>query len=159
MLFVWIFGALAATAAGALLFVERRIRRRTQRVLDDAPAADDSAERLLELRMRHVHTGFVDEMPLPIALAPAGELDVLCTSSQLLAGPMVIPLASVEDAAIAQGALRLRFRRGGELLETVLEAPPHDLERLRREIHLRQPNVLQKLIDMVQQNAQGHGPR
>ena len=150
MIFVWIFGALAVSAAGALLFVERRIRVRTRRVLKELPVADPSAERLLELRMRHAGTGFADEMPFPVTLEDSGDLDVVCTAQALCVGRLIIPLASVEDAAIAQGALRLKWRRG-ELLETVLEAPLHDLERVRREIHLRQPNVLQKLVEMVVQ--------
>ena len=44
----------------------------------------------------------------------------------------------------------MRWTGGGERLETVLEASVHDLERLRREIHLRQPNVIEKLLAMVQ---------
>ena len=65
-------------------------------------------------------------------------------------GRLAIPLSGVEDAAIERGALHLRWTSCGERLETVLEAPLHDLERLRREIHLRQPNVVEKLLAMVQ---------
>lgn len=158
MVYVWIFGALAALAAGALFLLERKIRARTARVLADAPAVDAGAERIIELRLRHAGTGFADEMPLPLTLQPAGEAEVFCTQQALFVGALAVPLSAVDDAAIARGVLRIRFRRGGELLEAALEGPPHDLERLRREIHLRQPNVLQKLIDMVQHD-QGHGPR
>jgi hypothetical protein len=136
--------------AGALLFVERRIRARTRLVLDAAPRADRDAERIIELRMRHLGTGFADEMPLPVELQGRGEVDVYCTAEAVFVGGLAIPFSSVDDAAIERGALRLRFSRGGERLETALEAPMHDLERLRREVHLRQPNVLEKLVAMVQ---------
>lgn len=149
MIFVWIFGALAVTAAGALLLVERKIRLRTRRVRAEQPAVDPQAERVIELRMRHLSTGFADGMPLPVTLEPAGEILAFVTAQALFIGGLAIPLASVDDASIRGGALRLWWRRGGELLETLLEAPVHDLERLRREIHLRQPNVLQKLVEMV----------
>ena len=142
-----IFGALAIILiAGALFLVERRIRARTRRVLLARPALDPSAERIIELRMRH-STQFADGTP---ALLPAGEELVHCTAAALVAGAVVIPLASVEDAPIERGALRVRWSAGGEKLVTAFEAPLHDLERLRREIHLRQPNVVEKLIAMVQ---------
>ena len=146
MKFVLIFGALAIVlVAGALLFVERRIRARTRRVLAAQPPAD--GERIVELRMRQT-TAFADG--LPAILERAGEVDVFCTPSALVVGRLVIPLAGVEDAAIERGALHVRWTSGGERLETVLDAPLHDLERLRREIHLRQPNVIEKLLAMVQ---------
>ncbi|MCA1826676.1 MAG: hypothetical protein ABR567_11925 [Myxococcales bacterium] len=145
MKLVLIFGALAIVLiAGALLFVERRIRARTRRVLEAQPAID--GERVLELRMRH-STAFADGLP---ALFEAGDVDVVCTAAVLAAGRLVIPLGAVEDAAIERGALRVRWTVRGEKLVTTLEAPVHDLERLRREIHLRQPNVIEKLLSMVQ---------
>lgn len=149
MRFWWIVGALAVLAAGALLLMERKIRLRTRRVLAEQPSADPQAERLVEIRMRHAGTGFADDLPLPAMLEEQGEVNVVCTAQAVFVGRMIIPLASVEDAAISRGSLRLTWRRG-ELLETVLEAPGHDLERLRREIHLRQPNVVEKLLAMVQ---------
>ena len=83
-------------------------------------------------------------------LESAGEVEVFCTAEAIFVGRLVIPLSAVEEALLDRGALRVRFSRGGERLETVLEAPVHDLERLRREIHLRQPNVVEKLLAMVQ---------
>ena len=146
MKFVLIFGALAIVlVAGALLFVERRIRARTRRVLAAKPPID--GERIIELRMRQT-TAFADG--LPALLGGASDVDVFCTPSALVAGRVVIPLSGVEDAAIEGGALHVRWTGGGERLETVLEASVHDLERLRREIHLRQPNVIEKLLAMVQ---------
>lgn len=141
---VLIFCALAIVLiAGALLFVERRLRARTRRVLAAQASAD--GDRAIELTMR-VSTAFADGMPF---LRAGGSAEVFVTAQALVAG-VAIPHAGVEDAAIARGALHVRWSAGGEKLETVLEAPLHDLERLRREIHLRQPNVVEKLIAMVQ---------
>ena len=138
MRILWISGALAVLlAAGALLF---RIEKRRM------PARVESCE----LRMRHVGTGFADGMPLPAILETAGEQGVFCTGEALFVGRMIVPLAWVEDVAIESGSLRVRWRCGGELLETVLQAGLHEMERLRREIHLRQPNVIEKLLAMVQ---------
>jgi len=149
---LWVFGALAVFAAGALLFaVERRLRARTARVVADRIASDPDAERVFdETRMRHRGTGFADQMPLLTALEAPGEMTVFCTAEAVFAGRLIIPMSSVEDAAIAAGALRIRWRRGGETLQTVLEARMHEMERLRREIHLRQKNVVEKLMAMVQ---------
>jgi len=147
--FLWISGALAILLAGALFFLERRIRLRTRRVLADEPRRDRQAERVFdETRMRHSRTGFADQMPLRAPWA-AGDAAVFCTAEALFVGELTIPLESVEDAFMAEGALRLRWRRGGELLETELQARASDLERLRREIHLRQKNVVEKLMTLV----------
>jgi hypothetical protein len=143
--YLLIFGALAIVLiAGALLLLERRIRVRTRRVL--AAQEPVAGEPVLELRIA-VATAFADGMPAPL---DQGEVEVVCTASVLAAGRLVIPLAAVEDAAIERGALRVRWSGGGEKLVTSLTAPVHDLERLRREIHLRQPNVIEKLLSMVQ---------
>ena len=142
-LFLIVCALAIALVAGALLLVERRLRARTRRVLLAQAPAD--GERAIELRMR-VSTSFADGMPF---LRTFSAEDVFVTSAALVAG-LSIPLAGVEDAAIERGALHVRWSAGGEKLETVLEAPLHDLERLRREIHLRQPNVVEKLIAMVQ---------
>ena len=144
MILLGIFGALAVTAAGALFLVERRIRARTGRVLAAQPAL--SGDPVIELRMA-VSTSFADGMP---AILAEGEADVVVTTAAVSAGRVVIPLSAVEDAAIESGALRVRWTAGGEKLVTTLGASLHDLERLRREIHLRQPNVIEKLLAMVQ---------
>ena len=140
-----IFSALTLiSGVGALIFVERRLRARTRRVLAAQPATD--GERVIELSMRF-STSFADGMPfLPWRVAKG---TVFVTPAALVLD-IAIPLAGVEDAALERGALHVRWSAGGEKLETVLEAPLHDLERLRREIHLRQPNVVEKLIAMVQ---------
>ncbi len=112
--------------------------------------ADPGRERVFdEMPMRHLGTAFADHMPLPATLEERREVDVFCTAEALFAGRLVIPLSSVDDAVLARGSLRVRWRRGGELLETVLKARSHDLERLRREIHLRQENVAEKLMALV----------
>jgi hypothetical protein len=140
-----IFGALAVVLiAGALLLVERRLRARTRRVL--AAQRPVEGERVIELRMGQ-STQFADGLP---ALLPSGDAEIVCTATVLVAGALVIPLRDVEDAAIEAGALRVRWATAGEKLVTTFSAPLHDLERLRREIHLRQPNVIEKLIAMVQ---------
>lgn len=152
MRFLWISGALAILVAGALLFwVERRLRARTRRVLAAPVVADSRGERVFdEMPMRHLGTAFADRLPLPTILEERSEVNVFCTAEALFAGRLVIPLSSVDDAALVRGSLRVRWRRGGELLETVLQARAHDLERLRREIHLRQKNVAEKLMALVQ---------
>ena len=139
-----ISGALAVVLiAGALFLVERRMKARSRRVLaDQQPVQGDP---VIELRMG-VSTSFADGMP---ALFEKGEMDVICTTGTLVAG-LVIPLPAVEEAAIEGGTLKVRWTSGVEKLVTTLRARRHDLERLRREIHLRQPNVIEKLISMVQ---------
>ena len=145
MKYVLIFGALAVVLiAGALFLVERKIRARTRRVL--AAQQPVTGERVIEQRMA-VSTAFSDGMPAPL---DQGDLEVVCTDSVLAAGRLVIPIAAVEDAALEHGALRVRWSGGGEKLVTSLTGPVHDLERLRREIHLRQPNVIERLLSMVQ---------
>src|SRR5207237_6971059 len=113
-----------------------------------APTPPADGERIAALRMRQT-TASADGLPAP--LVGARDADVFCTPSALVVGRLAIPLSGVEDAAIERGALHLRWTSGGERLETVLEAPLHDLERLRREIHLTQPNVIEDLLAMVQQ--------
>lgn len=137
--------------AGALLFwMAARLRKRAARVLAGAVPADAAADRVFEdTPMRHLGTRFADEMPLAPMLAPSGTLKVFCTAEALFLGPLVIPLSAVDDAALVQQGLRLRWRRGGEKLETLLGARPAELERLRREIHLRQANVVDKLVEML----------
>lgn len=147
-----LFCALAVLliAGGLLFWMAARLRKRAARVLAGAVPADAGAARVFDdTPMRHLGTRFADEMPLGVALAPSGTLNVFCTAEAIFIGPLAIPLPAVDDAALVSGRLRLRWRRGGEKLETLLEARPAGLERLRREIHLRQANVVDTLVSML----------
>ena len=147
-----LFCALAVLLiAGALLFwMSARLRKRAGRVLAAAVPADAAGERVFEdTPMRNLGTRFSDGMPLAAELAPAGTLTVFCTAEAVFVGPLSIPLSAVDEAALVREGLRLRWRRGGERLETLLAARPADLERLRREIHLRQANVVDALVSML----------
>lgn len=153
MRLVFIGGGLAiAIAAGALFLFERKIRLRHRRVLADV-RGDREAQPIVEpMRMRVLGARFADGMPLRAPWAKQSVETIFATGQALFIGAsLVIPLECVDDAAVVRQALRLRFWRGGELLEISLQARLHDLERLRREIHLRQKNVAEKLISLVQQ--------
>jgi len=149
--FLLFLGALAIGFAGALFLVERKIRLRHRRLLSAAVAADPAGERVFEeTRMRHLGSAFADRLPLRTPWQAPRDVEVFCTAEALFVGSILaIPIEAIEDAALVEGALRLRWKRGGELLETDLAARAQDLERLRREIHLRQKNVVEKLVAML----------
>jgi len=114
-------------------------------------------------------TRFADGKTL---LAPAWKdpcvCGVWCTEEALfirregLAALLAIAHAEVSEAALHRGyapiaekelpMLRLRWRRGGESLETKLSlrGGMASLEALRREIHLRQANVAEQLAPLLQ---------
>lgn len=164
---VRLVGALAVLfAAGALSFLlwrSRRIRRRHQRLFAQAlPPLDTAAERLVDSPRALYHgTRFADgQALLAPALAAECVADLFCTAQALFlrreeGGPeggtlLALPLAWVQDAALHRAhaglasrelpMLRLRWQRGGEELvsEVSLRGGMAQLERLRREIHLRQ---------------------
>jgi hypothetical protein len=167
------FGALAALfAAGALLLVfvlARRIKRRHRRfAAAPEPRASPEGTRLVDAPRALYHgTRFADGIAL---LAPdwrdACVCDLFCTEEALFLqreGPgalLVIPLSAVEDASMHRAfaplaekelpMLRLLWRRGGEMLQTdlSLRGGMASLETLRREIHLRQKNVAEKLAPL-----------
>ena len=99
--------------------------------------------------MRHRGSSFSDRLPVPDTIAPAGMVSVFATAAAVFVGPLAIPFSSIEDAALVEGRLRIRWRIDGERIDTSLEARRDDLERLRREIHLRQANVAEKLVSML----------
>ena len=163
----WIFGALAILPiAGALCFVlwkARALRQRHERVLAQAvPAEEPQAAKLFEGAAALYHgTRFESggEFLLPEWRTPCVG-DLWCTASGLFlrrepGGPeggrlLCWPMPWIEEAALVRAfaplagkelpALRLRYRRGGSVLvsELSLRGGMENLEKLRREIHLRQ---------------------
>lgn len=163
----WLVGALAILPiAGALCFAlwqARALRLRHERVLAQAvPDHDPQAERLIEGAAALYHgTRFEsgDALLLPSWRTPCVG-DLWCTANGLYlrrepGGPeggrlLCWPMAWIEEAALVRAfaplagkelpALRLRFQRGGSALvsELSLRGGMESLERLRREIHLRQ---------------------
>ena len=156
--------ASAAVALGlAIVLKARTLKRRHRAVLGaPLPSVDEAAERLVDAPRALYHgTRFADGAALlEPALAEPCVGDLHCTAQALVivresGGPaggqmIVLPLAWVEDAALARGPaplagrelpqLKIRWRRGGELLETQLSlrGGMAQLEKLRRELHLRQ---------------------
>lgn len=167
---LWIVGALAAVvAAGALRFAGR-IRARHRRFLGTpAPAAAADATRVVDHPRALYHgTRFADGVAL---LAPAWKepcvCDLWCTADALFlqregqGALLVVGLAEIAEAALHRAfapiagkdlpMLRLRWRRGGELLQTdlSLRGGIAELETLRREIHLRQGNIQEQLAPLL----------
>ena len=99
--------------------------------------------------MRHRGSFFSDAIAVPEAIAPAGIVPVFATAAAVFVGPLAIPLSSIADAALVEQQLRIRWRAADGTIETWLEARRDDLERLRREIHLRQANVVDQLVSML----------
>ena len=171
---IWIACALVAlVGAGALSFA-LRLRARHRRFLDapPPPAAGD-AERILDQPQALYHgTRFADGAAL---LAPAWKApcvcDVWCTDAALFIrregreAVLSIAHAEVAEAALHRAyapiaekelpMMRLRWRRGGEMMETQLSlrGGMASLEALRREIHLRQENVAEQLAGMDPRGA------
>jgi hypothetical protein len=137
----------------------RRIRAR-HRAVFGSPARnlDAAAERLIEAPRTLYHgTRFADGSAI---LSPrwgaACVGDLWCTAEGVFllredgGEPLEIPLGAIDDASLVRAhapiagkdlpMLRLRWRRGGESLATDLSLPGGmaSLEKLRREIHLRQ---------------------
>ena len=156
--------ALFAVAAVVSAFVvtvlarARRLRVRHRAVFGTPQPVDPGGERLIDAPRALYHgTHFADGMAI---LSPRWSVacvgDLWCTSQGLFlhredgGEPLAIPLAAVEDASLVRAhapiagkdlpMLRLRWRRGGESLSTDISLPGGmaNLEKLRREIHLRQ---------------------
>jgi len=164
-------GALAALfGAGALLFAARLRARHRRFLRAPAPAAAPDAERIVDQPQALYHgTRFADGSAL---LAPAWKdacvADVWCTDAALFirregqAALLSIAHAEVSEAALHRAfapiaekdlpMLRLRWKRGGELLETQLSlrGGMATLEVLRREIHLRQGNIKEQLAPLLE---------
>src|SRR5205823_10718916 len=135
-----------------------------------APGATADAARILDQPQSLYHgTRFADGAVL---LAPAWKdacvCDVWCTDAALFIrregreAVLSIGHAEVAEAALRRGfapiaekelpMVRLRWRRGGELMQTELSlrGGMASLEALRREIHLRQANVAEQLAPLLE---------
>ena len=168
---IWIACALVAlVGAGALSFAAR-LRARHRRFLDaPPPPAPGDAERILDQPQALYHgTRFADGSAL---LARAWKepcvCDVWCTDAALFIrregreAVLSIAHAEVAEAALHRAyapiaekelpMMRLRWRRGGEVMQTELSlrGGMASLEALRREIHLRQGNVAEQLAPLLE---------
>ena len=172
----WIFGAPAiALVAGALVLVvwkARRLRARHRRLFAaPLPALQAGGERLVDAPRALYHgTRFADGTAL-LAQAWAAECvgDLFCTQEALFlqreeqGALLSIPLAWVNEVSLVRDhaplaekelpMLRLRWTRGGEALQShfSLRGGMASLERLRREIHLRQADVGARLKPFLDQ--------
>lgn len=175
--------AVAALALAALLLRARALRRRHLRLLaEPLPSLRPDAERLIDApRALHHGTRFADGQRLLLpALADPCVADLYCTEEALFfrreaGGPgggalVAVPLAWVREASLHRARaelagkdlpmLRIEWRRGGEELvsEISLRGGMPQLERLRREIHLRQPEAFARLRRFLEAQAAAAGP-
>ncbi|MFL5311327.1 MAG: hypothetical protein ACJ79H_12825 [Myxococcales bacterium] len=174
---------LVAGLIASVLLRARRIRTR-HRVAFGAPlpALDPGRERLVDAPQALYHgTRFADGTAV---LAPRWRQpcvgDLWCTDEGIFlqreagGGRLAWPLSWIEDAALVRAhaelagkdlpIVRIRFRRGGEVLvsDFSLRGGLANLEKLRREIHLRQGtrNALAVLGDLLaKEPVPGSGPR
>jgi len=166
-----IAGALAVLVAAAALAAAGRIRARHRRFLRaPGPKARSEDERILDQPQALYHgTRFADGATL---LASAWKepclCDVWCTAEALFirregqGALLSIGHSEVAEAALHRAfapiagkdlpMLRLRWKRGGEQLQTELSlrGGMASLEALRREIHLRQSNVAEQLAPLLE---------
>ena len=171
MIALWVACAVGALLAGGALVFATRIRARHRRFLRaPAPVARPEDDRIVDQPQALYHgTRFADGIRL---LAPAWRepcvSDVWCTAEALFirregqGALLSIAHAEVSEAALHRAfapiagkdlpMLRLRWRRGGEQLETALSlrGGMASLEALRREIHLRQGDVARLLAPLLQ---------
>lgn len=187
MLAFGIFCALAiGLVAGALLFQARHIRVRHRRFLGaPAPSASPEGTRLVDAPGALYHgTTFAGGTPLLVpSWKEACVCDLWCTEEALFIQPeasagalLAIELRSVEEAALHRAQaplagkelpmLQLRWKRGGEMLQTELSlrGGSASLETLRREIHLRQGNIAAQLARFLEEPpaspaAKAQGPQ
>ena len=169
--------ALAAAIGLVVLWKASKLKRRHRGFLGaPLPVLDPGADVLVDAPRALYHgTRFADGAPLLETMWAEGCVaDLRCTVQAIVlkreaVGPaagreLVLPLAWIEDAALGRGhaelagkelpMLKLRWKRGGESLETQLSlrGGMAQLEKLRREIHLRQGQgsalqALQKYLD------------
>jgi len=168
---IYLAAAVALLVAGAALGLAARIRARHQRFLRaPAPLARAEDDRILDQPQALYHgTRFADGAAL---LAAAWKepcvSDVWCTDQALFirregqGAVLSIAHGEVSEAALHRGfapiagkdlpMLRLRWRRGGEQMQTELSlrGGMASLEALRREIHLRQGNVREQLAPLLE---------
>ncbi|HET9754642.1 MAG TPA: hypothetical protein VFP52_16845 [Myxococcales bacterium] len=169
MALVWVACALAAVLAGSVVFIGARLRRRHQRFLAAVPHLDPEGSPVLSQPRALYHgTRFADGFALG---APAWKdpcvCDLWCTEAGLFVrregggALLCIAFSEVGEAALHRAfapiagkdlpMLRLRWRRGGESMETDLSVRGGmaGLESLRREIHLRQGNIAEQLAPLL----------
>jgi hypothetical protein len=156
---LFVAGSLFAVAASSVLLRARRLRARHRAAFAaPQPRLESGAERVFEAPRALYHgTRFADgTQVLAARWGTACVGDLWCTGEGIFllredgGEPIVVPFAAVEDAALLRAyapiagkdlpLLRLRWRRGGEPLATDLSLPGGmaSLEKLRREVHLRQ---------------------
>jgi len=151
--------ALLSSAGAVVLSRARRLKARHRAVFGaELPHLEPAAERLVDAPRALYHgTSFADGPALlPSRWREACVGDLWCTAGGLFlrredgGSPLLIPLAWIEDASLVRAhapiagkdlpMLRVRWRRGGETLLSDFSLPGGmaNLEKLRREIHLRQ---------------------
>lgn len=169
MALVWAACTIAAALAGGALLVAARLRRRHRLFLAAAPdLAPEATPVVSQARALYHGTRFADGFTL---LAPAWKqpcvCDLWCTETGLFVrregggALLCIALSEVREAALHRAfapiagkdlpMLRLRWQRGGELMETdfSVRGGMAELETLRREIHLRQGNIAEQLAPLL----------
>lgn len=175
--------ALVVVAGAVAIFARaRRIRSRHRAVFAvDLPPLDASRERLVDAPRALYHgTRFADGTTL---LSPRWRDpcvgDLWCTDQAIFfdreagGGRLLWPLAWIDDASLVRGhadlvsrdlpMLRVRFHRGGQALlsDFSLRGGMANLEKLRREVHLRQgtQNALEALGELLtKEPVPGSGP-
>jgi hypothetical protein len=174
--------AAAAVAFVSILLRARRIRARHRAVFTaEPPPLDPQRERLVDAPRALYHgTRFADGTAvLANRWRDPAVGDLWCTDQAIFfereagGGQLSWPLPWIEDASIVRAhaelankalpMLRLRFRRGGEVLvsDFSLRGGMANLERLRREVHLRQgtQNALAALGELLaKEPVPGSGP-
>ena len=154
-----VVAAAALAFAGAVFQRTVRIRRRHRAMLGaPLPFLREDAERLVQAERALYHgTRFADGARLlDERWGPPCVADLFCTAEAIFLrreaeeGLLALPLAWILDASLLRAwaelagkelpVLRLRWRRGGEILQTELSLRGGlpQLEKLRREVHLRQ---------------------
>jgi hypothetical protein len=162
---LWAVAAAALAAAVAVAARAKRIKRRHLRFAGASGESDPGAQRLFESTRALYHgTRFRDGTALLIpAWAEPCVGDLFLTAEAIFlrregqGALLQIALGAVDEAALHRAhaalagkelpMLRLRWKRGGEELETnlSLRGGMASLETLRREIHLRQGNIAAQL--------------
>jgi len=178
-----VVGSLLAAAVAVFVVLRAfRLRKRHRAAFGaPLPAVDPARERLLDAPQALYHgTRFADGTAV---LAPRWADpcvgDLWCTDEAIFlqreagGGRLSWPLAWIEDAALIRAhaelagkdlpMVRIRFRRGGEALvsDFSLRGGMANLEKLRREVHLRQGthNALALLGDLLtKEPVPGSGP-
>jgi hypothetical protein len=177
-----VLAAVALAAASFVLVRAGRIRARHQAAFGaELPPLDPHRERLVDAPRALYHgTRFADGTTvIPERWREPAVGDLWCTDQAIFlereagGGRLLWPLDWIEDASIVRAhaelankplpMLRVRFRRGGQTLvsDFSLRGGVANLERLRREVHLRQgtQNALAALGELLtKEPIPGSGP-